>query len=147
MTTLVNFISTEFANEVCREGCEMFRDKCITNIHTMSRNPISIPENKPLINPDIYKINKIRDGYWECLVDSPHAYVVNYGGVGTLTAKDYGLKAFPVGKSQGLPIKYSPTIKLQNPKPFATKSVEEVKQQLPSYVNISLQKGIKRIMR
>jgi len=113
--------------KVVLDSAEFVHSKAMENLNADLRWGHSLDESQQIQNTkeiNILEITPIRISA-ELRYTSPHASIVEYGGiVSTTITKEDG--AFPIGKSQyGIPVAFSPTFHLQEGKHFLLRGAFE----------------------
>ena len=110
-----------YVDKSLSQSCDIFRDDSINYLKSNSKYPMSQTWNYPIRLPENWEKVKIDGNTYQLTSKSEHSAIVNYGGLGEIYAKDYGLKAFPLQLSQNnTPVAYASKVKLQSPNPFGT---------------------------
>ena len=117
-----------FFQDLSNDTLQAIHEKAMENLEEGRKWPHSIQGDAISENVRIVVHRKREDEITGMLeYFSPHAAVVELGSYQTVAVAKEGKPSFPIGVQQyGEPLAYSRTIKLQPPKYFLTRAVQEI---------------------
>jgi len=111
------------SDEMSHRACEILRDNAIKTLEERVTGKWP-PGLHSIRDKNNWPIIKVGDKH-ELWCNSAHAAIVELGAPGRiLYASDYGIKAFPIGMSQGLPPEFRSSITLQGGYGFFRSTLE-----------------------